>query len=327
MADGGNDAGGAGAPPAHPAGRTPSGIWLNWRALAPLAVGGLIALLPVPAGLDPHAWYYFAVFVGVILALITEPIPPGVTGLVGVTMVALLGLPFTAAQLANPAFRVPNEAVSWALSGFSNTSVWLIFGAFMFATGYEKTGLGRRLALALVKTLGRRTLGLGYAIMLADLALAPFTPSNTGRSAGTIFPVIRNIPALYGSITDEPVRRVGAYLMWVAFSTTCVTSSMFITSLGPNLLAIEFIRKGSGIEISWTQWFLAFLPVGAVLIAVLPWLVYRLCPPGIQRGTEVVTWAGQELARMGRMKAKEWVMAALVITAVSHHHVATGVHD
>lgn len=289
----------------------------NWRAVAPLAAGGLIALLPVPAGLEPHGWYYFAVFVSVILALITEPIPPGVTGLVGVTVVGLLGLPFTAAQLADPAFRAPAEAIRWALSGFSNTSIWLIFGAFMFATGYEKTGLGRRLALVLVKSLGRRTLGLGYAIMLADLALAPFTPSNTGRSAGTIFPVIRNIPALYGPIGDEPVRRLGAYLMWVAFATTCVTSSMFITSLGPNLLAIEFIRRGSGIEISWTQWFFAFLPVGAVLIAVLPWLAYRFCPPGIRRGTEVVVWAGRELGLMGRVKTKEWVMAGLVIVAVS----------
>jgi L-tartrate/succinate antiporter len=317
MADDRGDAGGAPPPPADRERRRPSGFRPNWRIVAPLAVGGLIALLPVPPGLEPHGWYYFAVFVAVILALITEPIPPGVTGLLGVTLVALLGLPFTAAQLADPAFQAPNEAIRWALAGFSNTSIWLIFGAFMFATGYEKTGLGRRLALVLVKSLGRRTLGLGYAIMLADLALAPFTPSNTGRSAGTIFPVIRNIPALYGPITDEPVRQVGAYLMWVAFSTTCVTSSMFITSLGPNLLAIEFIRRGSGVEISWTQWFFAFLPVGAVLLAVLPWLAYKFSPPGIQRGTEVVTWAGQELGRMGRMKMKEWIMAALVITAVS----------
>ncbi len=305
-----------GRQPSEPVSRKPDGFRLNWRAAGPLVVGGVIALLPVPPGLEPHAWYYFAVFVTVILALVTEPLPPGVTGLAGVTVVGLLGLPFTAAQLADPEFRAPAEAIRWALSGFSSTSIWLIFGAFMFATGYEKTGLGRRLALVLVKALGRRTLGLGYAIMLADLILAPFTPSNTGRSAGTIFPVIRNIPGLYGPIDDEQVRRVGAYLMWVAFATTCVTSSMFITALGPNLLAIEFIRRGGGVEISWTQWFFAFLPVGAVLIAVLPWVAYRVCPPGIRKGMEVVTWAGQELGRMGRMKPREWVMAFLVVAAV-----------
>ena len=58
----------------------------------------------------------------------------------------------------------------------------------MFALGYDKTGLGRRIALMLVKAMGRKTLTLGYAVMIADLLLAPFTPSNTARSGGTIYP-------------------------------------------------------------------------------------------------------------------------------------------
>jgi L-tartrate/succinate antiporter len=66
--------------------------------------------------------------------------------------------------------------------------VWLIFGAFMFALGYEKTGLGRRIALQLVKVMGRRTLTLGYAVMVADTLIAPFTPSNTARSVRHDFP-------------------------------------------------------------------------------------------------------------------------------------------
>jgi hypothetical protein len=48
--------------------------------------------------------------------------------------------------------------------------VWLIFVALCSPLGYEKTGLGRRVALNLVKWLGKRTLGLGYAVALADLA-------------------------------------------------------------------------------------------------------------------------------------------------------------
>ena len=34
----------------------------------------------------------------------------------------------------------------------------------MFALGYEKTGLGQRIALMLVKAMGRKTLTLGYAV-------------------------------------------------------------------------------------------------------------------------------------------------------------------
>jgi L-tartrate/succinate antiporter len=72
---------------------------------------------------------------------------------------------------------------------FSSSTVWLVFGAFMFALGYEKTGLGHRIALV-IKVMGRNTLSLGYATTLTDAILAPVTPSNTARSAGTIYPVV-----------------------------------------------------------------------------------------------------------------------------------------
>ena len=286
------------------------------RAAIPLLAGLVIAVLPIPDGLAPHAWRYFAVFVAVILALITEPLPAAGVGLIGVTLVAATGLVFTPAQHADPGFRLPAEAIRWALSGFANSTVWLIFGALVFAMGYEKTGLGRRISLVLVKRLGGRTLGLGYAIMLADLILSPFTPSNTARSAGTIYPVIRNIPELYGSRPGESPRRIGGYLMWVAFASTCLTSSMFVTALAPNLLVIDIVRKAQGIEITWTEWCLGFLPIGLPLVLVLPWLVYWIYPPEIRASAEVPQWAARELKAMGRITRREWTMAALVSVAL-----------
>lgn len=280
------------------------------RAILPLVVGALIALLPAPAGLEVRAWLYFAVFATVIVALITEPIPAAGVGLVGVTVVAITGLVFPARGAP------PAEAVKWALSGFSNSTVWLIFGAFVFAMGYEKTGLGRRIALVLVRRLGGSSLSLGYAVTLADLVIAPFTPSNTARSAGTIYPVLRNIPALYGSGAGDSPRLIGSYLMWVAFAATCVTSTMFLTALAPNLLAVELIHKASGVRITWFEWWWGFLPVGVVLLAAVPWLVYVIHPPEIRRSAEVPQWAARELAQLGPVKRREIVMAALVLLAL-----------
>ena len=57
-----------------------------WKALAPVAVAAAIALLPAPAGLPPHAWYFFALFAGVIVGLMFEPLPGGAIGLIGVTL-------------------------------------------------------------------------------------------------------------------------------------------------------------------------------------------------------------------------------------------------
>ncbi len=288
-----------------------------WRALVPLGVGVAVAVLPPPPGLAAFAWHYLALFVAVILALITEPIPPAGAGLMGVTFAGVFGLAFSPSQLADPAFKFPAEALRWALAGFINSTVWLIFGAFVFAMGYEKTGLGRRIALVLVRRLGGSSLGLGYAIAASDFLLAPFTPSNTARSAGAVFPVIDRIPELYGSRPGESPRRIGAYLMWVAFATTCVTSSMFITALAPNLLAIDFVRKATGIDITWTNWFITFLPIGAPLLIALPWLVYKLYPPQVRRSAEVPRWAAQELQKLGGLTRKEAIMAALVIGALA----------
>jgi di/tricarboxylate transporter len=213
---------------------------VTWRWLPPIAVALLVTVLPVPSGLTANAMRYFALFAAVIAALVVEPMPAPAVGFVGMALAAGSRIVVADAE----------GSLRWAVSGFANSTVWLIFAAFMFALGYEKTGLGRRIALFLVKRLGGRTLGLGYAILLAELALAPFTPSNTARSAGTIFPIIRHIPPLYGSHPGATARRIGAYVMWVAFAATAVSSSMFLTALAPNLLAVGMVQEAIGHEIT-----------------------------------------------------------------------------
>ncbi len=278
-----------------------------WKAIVPVALGIAIAAIPVPQGLDREAWYFFAIFAAVIAALILEPLPAAAAGFAGVFLVAVLGL----------AGATPAESIRWALSGFSNTTVWLIFGAYMFALGYEKSGLGKRIGLTLVSALGKRTIGLGYAIAFADLILAPFIPSNTARSGGTIFPVIRSLPAIYGSFPGETSRKIGGYLMWTAFAATCITSSMFVTALAPNLLAVELASKAVDIRIGWSEWFIGFLPVGGVLIVLLPWMVLKVYPPEIRSVPEVPAWASGELVKMGAVSRKELLLAAFVILALT----------
>jgi len=289
------------------------------HSVVPVALTVVLLLLPAPADLAPHAWRYFAIFAGVVAALVLEPVPGGVAGLVGVVAVAL-SAPWTLyspAELAQPGFRPEQAAAGWALSGFSNGTVWLVFAAFMFALGHEKTGLGRRLALLLVRGMGGHTLTLGYAIALTDLLLAPFTPSNTARSAGTIFPIVRQLPPLYGSFPHDPsARRIGSYLMWVAIATTSVTSSMFLTGLATNLLAVELVRKTTGFTIAWTEWFMAFLPVGLVLFAAVPLLAWWLYPPEVKSGRTVPDWAAQELAKLGPLTRAELVLTGLVLLAL-----------
>jgi L-tartrate/succinate antiporter len=291
----------------------------RWRAILPLAIIAAIAVIPAPAGLAPHAWYYFAIFAGVIAALVVEPLPSPAIGLIGMTAIVVLSpwVLFSSAEMAKPDFKVAEESLRWGLSGFSSSTVWLVFGAFMFALGYEKTGLGRRIALVLVKAMGRSTLSLGYAVTLTDAILAPVTPSNTARSAGTIFPVVANLPPLYGSMPNEPsARKIGGYIMWVTFAAGCITSSLFMTACAPNFLALEFIRKIAKVDISYPQWMMASLPFALPLLLLLPILAYYLYPPQIKGGTEVRSWAAGELQKIGPPSRRELILVALVLLAI-----------
>jgi L-tartrate/succinate antiporter len=290
------------------------------KALAPPAVVLVLLLLPAPEGLPPHAWRYLAIFAGLVVGLVLEPIPSAAIAFISVVTVALTArwTLLGPDALAAPGFRPEAAALDWALSGFSNGTVWLIWGAFMFALGYERTGLGRRLALRLIEKTRGRPLALGYAIAVADLLLAPFTPSNTARSGGTVFPVVRQLPPLFDSHPFHPSSRlIGGYLLWVTVAAMCVTSSMFLTGLATNLLAVELVASTTGIRLGWMQWLVGFAPVGLLLFPVVPLLAYVCYRPQVARGRDVVTWSQTQLEVLGPVQRQEVMLMVLVAGALA----------
>lgn len=284
------------------------------KSFSPIIVATIIMLLPTPEGLNPSAWLYFAIFIGVILGLIIEPLPAALIGLVGIAV--LVWLKLGPVGSGGGAVIKSSDAIKWGLSGFSNSTVWLIFAAFMLGLGYDKSGLGRRLSLVLVRYLGRTTLGLGYAISIADGILAPFIPSNSARSGGTLYPIVSSIPPMMDSYPDKGARKAGAYLCWVSLAATCVTSSMFFTGLAPNLLAMDVATKAGFAGISWFGWFVAFIPCGIILFILTPLLAYYIYPPEIKKNDAAPSWAKAELEKMGKISLKEYTMMTLAIIAL-----------
>jgi DASS family divalent anion:Na+ symporter len=76
-----------------------------------------------------------ALFIATILVLILQPLPQGAVVILGVAMTAM----------------TQTLPISAAMAGFSDSTVWLIVAAFLFARGFIKTGLGRRIAFVLVR--------------------------------------------------------------------------------------------------------------------------------------------------------------------------------
>lgn len=286
----------------------------NWKLWAPLVVAIVVLLIGAPAGLTPGAWIYVSIFAGLVVGLILEPLPAAFIGIIAITAAVL----FRVGPVPDKATGLitSGAAINWGLSGFSNAIVWLIFAAFMIGIGYKNSGLGRRISLFLVEKLGKSSLGLGYAIAITDLVLAPFIPSNAARSGGTIYPIVSSIAPMFDSYPDKNPRKIGSYLNWVSLATTCVTSSLFLTGAAPNPLALELAAKAGITTVGWTAWLLAFLPVGVILLIITPLLTYVFCKPEVKGSPEIAKWAKEEYAKLGAMSAREIAMALISLGAL-----------
>ena len=266
----------------------------RWRVAAPLAVAGAIWLLP-HAGFTPRSWGLLCLYAATVCALITRPIPPGALILIAATTGTLLNL-----------FSVQD-----ALSGYGNVTVWLIVAAFLFSRAFVKTRLGERVAYTIVGRLGRSPLRLGYSIVLADLVMAPMTPSNTARAGGILFPITLNVARAFGSEPGPTASRMGAFLMNTLYQGDLVVSAMFLTATAPNPLVVELAHQQAGITVSWVTWALAASVPGALAVLVVPYVVFRLCPPDRRETGTARALAAERLAAMGPTTRPERTMLAV----------------
>ena len=270
------------------------------RALIVLAVGAAIWFWPVPSGLKPQAWQLLAVFVSTILGFILQPLPIGAIAFIAVTFTSFVGI------------LKPAEA----LSGFSNGTIWLIVAAFLFAKGFIKTGLGRRIAYMLIKAIGDSTLKLSYTLAISDLIIAPATPSNTARGGGIIFPIVRSLSIAFDSQPGSTARRVGAFLVQSSYQANTITSAMFMTAMAGNPLIALLAAKTLNINISWGLWALAAAVPGLISLFAVPYILYKIYPPELKETPEAKAIAAQELAKMGPMSIGEKIVSAVFVGAL-----------
>lgn len=270
------------------------------NGLIAVVVGIILWFLPVPAGLKLQAWHLLAIFVATILGFILQPLPIGAVSFIAL---AVAGLTKT---------LTPAEA----LNGFGQSIMWLIVSAFLFALGFIKTGLGKRIAYKIMGAIGDSSLKLGYALVLSDLVISPATPSNTARAGGIMYPIVLSLCKAFGSEPGESSRKIGAYLMKTAFQGNTITSAMFLTSVAPNTLVTVLALQTAKVQISWGTWALAAVLPGLISLAIVPYLLYKIYPPEIHKTPEAKEIAHKELEKMGPMSRGEKIVSFVFVLAL-----------
>lgn len=281
-----------------------------------LVFGLLLWFSPHPDNITPVAWHLFAIFAATILGFILQPIPIGAVAFIGVTVAALTGV----------------VTVGTAISGYGNSTIWLIICAFLLARAFIKSGLGRRISFLIIKAIGKSSLTLGYAITLSDFVISPATPSSTARAGGIIYPIIRSLSTALGSEPGETARKFGAYIMQIEYQANAITCAMFMTAMAGNPMAVELAAKSIGVEITWSAWATAAIVPGLISLAVMPYLIYKLFTPEIHEMPHARIMAVEELEKMGAMTYMEKVVAFVFVGALAlwgtselTHMNATGV--
>lgn len=263
----------------------------------PFVIGVFLWFFPHPSEIPHEGWQLLAIFISTILGVILKSFPMGTLSIFALCLTILTG----------------TLSLNDCLMGFQSPIVWLVVFAFFISRGFIKTGLGSRLAYYFVSLLGKRTLGLSYGLILSDLILAPAIPSVTARTGGVVFPIAKGLAKTFGS---DPLmgtqKRIGTFLMQVAYQGSVITSAMFLTAMAANPF-LAGLTQEAGYTISWGMWALAGFVPGLIALCVMPLVIYKLSPPTITSTPDASELAKKHLKEMGPLSNQEWLMLSIFL--------------
>ncbi len=221
-------------------------------------------LLPAPAGMPAEAWPVAGLVILMAAWWMTEAVPLSVTALLPFVILPLVGV---------------MDARATA-SAYYSPIIFLLLGGAFLALAIERTGLHKRLSLAILKTLGAHggQTQLLLAFMIAAAILSMLI-SNTS-TALIMMPMALAVLAGGGVVAGEDgeVTREGlsgALPMGIAFAASIGGIGTLVGS-PTNAIAVGLIDETTGTNISFGQWMAYGLPIVFIGIPIAAWLITRV---------------------------------------------------
>lgn len=269
----------------------------EWRAFALLvalaAVAFLIKLLPL--GIDPRAHSALAIGFFMIASWMTQVLDHGVAGILGCFLFWMFGVaPF-----------------GTAFSGFGDTSAWFLFGAICFGLMGSKSGLARRLAYLIMRGIGHSYPRLLLGLIVSNFLLTAVVPSGIARVV-IMAAIAMGLVQAFGVGRGSNIAR-GMFVILVYQAT--IFDKMLIAGAS-SITARGAIEKFGGVNVLWSQWFLAYLPCDIIVMFVAWRLALWLYPPETAELPGGAGFLRDELKKMGPWSAAELKSAALMLIAI-----------
>ena len=103
---------------------------------------------------------------------------------------------------------------------------------------------------------------------------------------------------------DEASRRLGAYLMFCTMASLAVSSALWMTATSANPIGVQIARDFK-VDIDFGKWLLAASVPALTALVLLPLVLMKLFPPGVNATPDAPAAARAGLAAMGPLSRDE----------------------
>jgi solute carrier family 13 (sodium-dependent dicarboxylate transporter), member 2/3/5 len=232
--------------------------------VGPLAFA-LFALTAPPAGMPEGAWLVAGLVVWMAAWWMTEAVPLTVTAFLPFIVLPLGGVS-TADQTA---------------SSYYSPILFLLLGGAFIALAIERTGLHRRLSVAILRLIGAK--GGQAQLLLAFMIAAALLSMVISNTSTTLIMMPMALAVLEGGVPEQNAEShksglSGALPMGIAFAASIGGLGTIVGS-PTNAIAVGLIEKIAGTQITFATWSLYGLPVvtlGVPLAALIVGKVQRI---------------------------------------------------
>ncbi len=281
----------------------------GWRQRGGL-VAGLVLLVatflaPPFWGLSPEASRVALLALTMAVLWVTEALPIPATALLPLVMLPALGI--TGGK--NP--------MKEAAAPYADPIIFLFMGGFMLSLAMERWNLHRRIALAIIGTVGTRPRSLVLGFLVASAFLSVW--ASNSATAMMLMPI--------GLSVFATIREAQGMGRAVGFGAAIVLAIAYGANVGgmgsligtpPNAILKGYAQEIHGIEVGFAQWLWFGLPLVAVSIPLVHFILTRISfrvdntdMPGVREALR------EERRGLGRMSWAECAVAGAFLLAVT----------
>jgi sodium-dependent dicarboxylate transporter 2/3/5 len=260
--------------------------------LIAIAVGAITYFIPITQVESGRRVLSITLFV--LTMFVFEPVPLGITGLIGCWLYWVwAGMP-------------PAKA----FAGFSMDTPWFILGVLLLGLLAETSGLAKRVAYKIILKGSTKYVFILLTMMIIDFILTFIIASAVVKCLLMCTIAIRLIDS-YGV---QKGSNIGRGLVLVVTYQSGLWDKVILAGAG-NILSRGIIESVGKVHVSYGLWLVAFLPITVLTLLACWIIIWKMFPPEKRVLEGGQAYCEAELKKMGPMSKDE--IKALILVGLA----------